>query len=329
MKILQFILILILITPFGIYGQSIDFDTFQRRLSVRNVTLTPIDRVVFPNSTATIIAEDNLSGLKRANEVRWFVDGERVETGEDREILRFETGDLGSEHDIFISLHDREGNLTGRGQITLVPISLLLLAEVVGNAPPLHRGRVRLTTGGDVKIQILVNAINPSTQRLVREDEIYYRWILQGSTLQEGFGENFLYYEGERANRRRNISINIDLLGQRYNVDYVVDPQDVEKVLVYESDPLLGTNFNNTVRSISIEEDEKSVLVVPYAFSDNKGISSVWSVDGEVREELADSFFVTFTKGDEELGSLSNIGININSNEILQQRSSSLLQVIY
>ena len=330
MKILKFTLILILIAPFNAYGQFVDFNTFQREINIRNVTLTSLDRVVFPNAIATVRAERNLSGLNRSSEVRWFVDGERVETGEERHILRFETGDLGVEHNISISLHDQAGNLTGRGEITLIPISLILLTEVVGNAPPLHKGRIRLATGGDVKLQILVNAINPATQRLVRENEIYYRWILQGVTLEEGLGENFLYYQGELANRRRNINVDIDILGQTYDITALIDPQDVERILIYESDPLLGTNFNNTVRNaISIEEDEKSVFIVPYAFSNYTDISSIWSVDGEVRDELQDSFLVTFTKGDESAGSLSNIGVSIRNNRVSLQRSSGSIQVIY
>lgn len=236
-----------------------------------------------PFETVEMRVTSNLTDLNRA-EIYWYVDNALEKSGRGVRSLSFQVGDLGSVTTATIIIDTIEGQRVTK-EFTFRPADVSLLWEAQSYTPPFYKGRALASPQSMIKI-VAQPEMRLASGAKLSPDELVYTWKRGNQVLQEqsGYGASVVTVQAPKPFGEADISVEVSSLYETYTAEEtltlpVVDPQ----VVLYEKDPLAGTNFRNAVRgNAESSGSELTLFAAPYFFSLD-GLEQEWYVNGARR----------------------------------------------
>lgn len=166
--------------------------------------------------------------------------------------------------------------------VVLTPAEVALIIEASSTVPPFYDGAALVAPQGQVRLVALPD-FRTSAGTRVAASNLSYTWMLGEQLLNEqsGIGRSTLTATAPVRYRDAEVSVTVattDGSMRARAVAYVAPSSPL--VRVYETDPLLGTDFARAIsEAFPLQNDEATFEAVPFFFARNPEIA--WTLDGK------------------------------------------------
>lgn len=230
------------------------------------------------------IEASSLSVDLNGSEIIWSINGITRERAIGRKDFSFTAGQLGEVLRVSVTVISIDGKIITEN-ISITSSEIDLLWESGSYTPPFYKGKALNTVGETVRVIAMPNVLSSSGVKFGAKSLIY-AWSFSDYAISEksGYGKNI--FEFRTSPRVNNISVavynrNNEFVGSNDITIQTYNPF----VLIYEQDPLLGTNFGSAIgEEFLLEKDEVVLDAYPFFFStqnkDGFGIEYDWSMNG-------------------------------------------------
>lgn len=243
-----------------------------------------------PNETIKVSLEGFSIDLDRSTIV-WYIDGvpqNSMETGVGRREVTLTTKNIGQKTVVDIAIFTLSGSKFDK-QVIIDPIGVDLIWEADTYTPPFYRGKALPTNKSLVSV-IAIPQIQESDN-----STFIYTWTEDRFNLnksQSGYKKNILRTLSAESPLQKPIDIEIKTLsGDKKALRRINIPAFEPEIRFYQSNPLLGTNYNHTLKdTLLVNTDEFTIRAEPYFMSndefDDQTITYIWKYN---RQEIARS----------------------------------------
>lgn len=280
-----------------------------------------------PNQTVQITIESYSINLDSA-QITWSVNGKQVKKGMGIKNISTQTGKLGTETSVSITVST--GAETFTKNISIVPASVSILWEARTYTPPFFKGKALFSHQSNIVFvaapRIMANG------REIPKENLIYTWSKNGTVLgdQNGYGRYTLAITGSIISRPLSIDLEVSDPNTGITAFDTIDIAPIEpEITTYVVDPLYGVQYNKAIRgTLPLIGKEVTLTAVPYYFS-NVGstlgnVSYNWSINGNTISDGQNTRTRVFRKVGEVFG-ISNIDLKVlQENRLLQFASYNL-----
>ena len=322
MKILQYILIALLITPFFAHAQiGIPLaDTLE-------VILNPETPGSFEDIKAKI--ESYSFDLSRSL-VIWSVDGKEKLRGVGERNFTFRTGPTGKEVKLVISITTPEGEKFSK-TTTILPGEVDLVWEADSYVPPFYLGKALPTSESDIRVVAIPNMVTKSGVKKQTSD-LVYTWKVENSVDRSisGYGKNSITVHNNIVRESVKVEVSVSSLdGTMSAINRITIPITQSELHFYEERPLEGTRYEAVLDlGASLNQAEGSIRAEPYfvSASDYLGglVENLWSLAGDpALPSPLSQWMITLRKKADSIGEVSISLESRNKKKLLQDARAS------
>lgn len=156
--------------------------------------------------------------------------------------------------------------------VTLIPITasatndLGLLWETNTYTPPFYQGRALPSPGSTVRVIAFPTGKNG---QVVQTENLEFVWEkdFRLLTSASGQGRDTLTFRAENGPHKVKVTVDSTTLSRPLSQTITI-PVNSPEVLLYEDDPLLGVNYNQSIpQNIELLKSEITLVAEPYFFS--------------------------------------------------------------
>ncbi|MDP3661597.1 MAG: hypothetical protein Q8R17_01995 [bacterium] len=281
------------------------------------ITLSPEKPA--PNTTVTATLSFLSGGNVSATDIQWLVNGVSVRKGKGEASVSFRTGKLGSATKLTAKLS--EGEEVVEKTLTILPASVLLVAESDSTVPPFYRGKALFTYHGATRIAAIPFFGNAAGAR-ANPKTLSYKWkiadrVPEGSS---GVGRDTFIFYARVPFRPTEITVEVEspdggAVAEARITAEALAPQ----VVLYEDNPLYGTLWNKALaRDTTLKAPEIRVVAQPFFFNKAEAglLQYKWTLNSQKVGSPSDNSIV-FRKENAE-GS-AGVGISITNPKAMFQ----------
>lgn len=233
-----------------------------------------------PGQTVTLTAVNYSSGADTATYI-WSVNNAIVLQGIGAKTLTLSAGAAGSSQAISL-LVVQNGAAEGAASAVIRPADVDMVWEGETSVPPFYTGRP-LPNGQSALTVMAVPHIRTSSGE-VPQNSLVYTWKVNGAPLgsQSGYARSSVVISPPSFNQAFTVSVHAQTPDGTGAADGATTIQpETPSALVYESAPLLGVLFNETVSgTVPFPGDELSFAAFPLFSGDLAALTSAWTLDG-------------------------------------------------
>jgi hypothetical protein len=234
-----------------------------------------------PNSSVTLTLESYSFDVGTAM-ISWQVRGETVLRGQGEESFTVTTGDVGETIPVTVTA-ETEGGASIEQTITISPSSIILLTEAPDSyTPVLYPGRSLPSDGALVRVTALPQLSDGGV--MVQPSSLSYVWYINDTVIKtmSGAGKQTATIRLDYLRDSNEIKVVARTpLGNTGTKTISVYPHSIMPLL-YEYDPLLGTNFTKLVSRRFETVRDFSLILEPFYVSrkDPKEPTFEWFLNG-------------------------------------------------
>ncbi len=300
---------------------------FSSAFAIKDEHITIKTKPSYPNANqfVTVSVGSHITDLGDA-EILWFLNGLLQKKGVGETSFTFETGDLGETSNIIAQITSPHFSPIEK-TINIRPAEVDLFWEADSYTPPFYKGKALRSYGSGLKV-VAVPSFIDDNGGLIDHKKLSYRWELEGFVLgsRSGKGKNTIYLSGEEVLMQDLLVLEVYSIDNRIKAKRGITLADYDpKIIFYEEDPLLGTNYDHAITGdFNLSRDEIVVRAIPYFFSTfdvlGGGLEYNWSLNNERLNDFKDSVITLRQGGDE--GGVASLYLQIeNIYKILQSTS--------
>jgi len=244
--------------------------------------------------------------------ITWKIDGRTVLRGTGEQEITFTVGDYGKITFAQVII-ETESDVVVR-DIPVNPSYVDLVWEADTYTPPFYKGKALQTSEGAVRVVALPHFIRNG--RLLTDKELFFQWFHKDGIVLSGVGKSVYQYHNYFTYKDDTIKIQISLPGGLVQTkNEIIIPTRDPKILLYEEDPLFGTQYQKAILEKDfLNKKETTYKVAPFFFSiqspDDANLNYEWSLNNErlndgTREKI------TFRTEDETKKGVSLVHLNL------------------
>ncbi len=301
MQRFYFVLFLLFFIPISSFAQVAN--------TVDSTDLTLIPESPAPNQAVTVKIASYSIDLNRSTLI-WSVDGKQIQNGVG--LTEIKTVAPANGKSSIVSVIIRNSGRDMKKSIEIRPGDVSIAWEVLGNTPPLFKGKILPSYQGSIKY-VAMPELYRSGKRLDPQ-ELIYTWK-NGSTVlgsQSGYGKQSAVISGTVVPESLVVSVDVQSKDgiSKGSATIATDFYDPE-VRFYKEDPLYGVLYNKALQNQEpLTNNEFKVVGIPFNFSDIGEYK--WSINGVEKPDLAQQKSITFRNKGTVAGS-SAISLELKS----------------
>lgn len=290
------------------------------------VTVTADPSPPPPNTEVTLTAK-GVSFDEDTAVFRWYQDGAQIASGQGRDRVAIETGAAGSSHRIRVT-----ASADGAQHTTtyhLQPASVDLYVEGDTFTPPLYKGRARYTPMADVRFIAM-----PTFGGSVAASDLHYTWEINGRTVERSIGKQVFTADGSFLSDQKTVTVTAKTPGgtRVARATKTISPRSPQLVFY----PTMNNNtlpaFRQSLGNNStVQQDQLSVVAMPYFFTaDNAASSDLsynWTVDGEAANPARQPYMISLQTIGEGAALRSNISLTLEHDTHISQSAEHSAQI--
>lgn len=170
-------------------------------------------------------------------------------------------------------------------QLSIQPQDVSLVVEPVSSAPPLYRGKSSVPLEGDVRIVAMAN-VRDAGGKMVDPSRLAYAWTVDGASIANasGIGKNAVLVASPLQYRARDVSVVVMSQDGTLAGGSSLTLSPLEATMrVYESDPLLGLQYDHAISGqFNITGAESTLYAAPFSLPTTNGAPFVrWFLNGD------------------------------------------------
>lgn len=230
------------------------------------ITLSPEKPA--PSTAVTATLSILSGGSASLLDIEWLVNGVSVRKGKGESSVSFRTGKLGVATKLTAKLS--EGEEVIEKTLTILPASVLLVAESDSTVPPFYRGKALFTFHGAARIAAIPFFGSASRGR-VNPKTLKYTWkiadhVPDGSS---GIGRDTFNFYAHVPFRPTEITVEVETLdGSAVAEAHITAEALAPQVVLYEDNPLYGVLWNKALASdITLTAPEIRMVAQPFFFN--------------------------------------------------------------
>lgn len=278
-----------------------------------DVAVESIPDIPGPHQNVSLSLISYATDLNRA-QINWFQNGSLKLGGFGEKKFSFETGGVGEITTIEIEITVEGSTLSKR--LVIIPADVDLLWEATNTyAPPFYKGKILPSSEGVIKVIALPHFKKGTGE--VDPGAVVYNWKRNYHSQQDasGYAKNVFTFKQSYLNPIEYITVTgIDnASGSQVKKTLPVSVFS-PKILFYEKDPLLGVQYQQAVREVTLSGSEKTLIAEPYFFSPANIYSSDlrfnWKINGSTVATPKERNMLTLKSGG---SGVSNISLEIKN----------------
>ena len=216
------------------------------------------------------------------SEITWSLDNKIVLKGVGEKVLRFKTGPIGSNNKIGVVIKTQDGNIIYKDK-EIRPADVDMLWEAYTYTPPFYKGKALNSTNSVIKIVAIPHLINSDGARISPQNLIY-EWKIRDELYEDlsGVGKNTYAFQTDIIPTKETMGVGVKSVDGLSSASGQVTLISSEpKIVVYESNPLLGILFNTAFKNTILSENETILSAYPFFFStkNSSGVDYSWRVN--------------------------------------------------
>lgn len=281
------------------------------------ITLSPEKPA--PNTVVTATLSILSGGSASTLNIEWLVNNVSVRKGKGETSVSFRTGKLGAATKLTARLTEAEESV--EKTLTILPASVLLVAESDGTAPPFYRGKSLFSYHGATRIAAIPFFAGANGAR-VNPKTLKYTWkiadrVPEGSS---GVGRDTFMFYARVPFRPTEIEVGVETADGSAVADARITAEALApQVVLYENNPLYGILWNKALASdTALTAPEIRVVAQPFFFNkaDAPQLQYNWTLNSQkVGSPSNDS--IVFRKENAEGN--ANIGIEMTNPKAMFQ----------
>lgn len=221
-----------------------------------------------PNTAVTATLSILSGGSASSLDIEWLVNGVSVRKGKGETFVSFRTGKLGAATKLTALLTEAGESI--EKILTILPASVLLIAESEGTVPPFYRGKSLFSFHGATRIAAIPffagangSRINPKTLK--------YTWkiadrVPEGSS---GIGRDTFNFYARVPFRPTEITVEVENAdGSAVAEARILAEARAPQVVLYEDNPLYGVLWNKALaEDTTLASPEIRIIAKPFFFN--------------------------------------------------------------
>lgn len=281
-----------------------------------------------PNQSIQITIESYSINLD-ASKITWYVNGKEVRKGTGVKNIYTQTGKLGTETSVKVTVDTGTGIFTKN--ISIMPASVSIIWEARTYTPPFFKGKALFSHQSNIVFVAAPRII--ANGKEIPKENLIYTWSKNGTTLgdQNGYGRYMLPITGSIISRPLSIDLEVSDPDTGITAFNTIDIAPIEpEIINYIVDPLYGVQYNKALSgSLPLKGREVTLIAVPYFFSSQRAVNGgeltyTWSINGDTISDNLNTNTRVFRKVGDVFG-ISNISLKVEQiNRLLQFASSDV-----
>jgi hypothetical protein len=281
-----------------------------------------------PNELVTIRINSYFTDLDK-DTISWYVDGSFYDSGIGLREIELNAGDIGSTKTFFVEIIKQDGGIL-KENYSITPVDVDVVRESLTYTHPFYKGKSLSSNESDSLFIAIPNFFDASGNK-IDDEEIVFTWKIDGTIdgRESGIGKNTYYYEEDVISRPVEVIVEVSPVSSNLSaVEVKTFNYQEPEVLFYESNPVLGTLYNNALgEDMELPSREIEITSIPYFFNvlDLGALSFDWTVNNQRinSTELDHINKITLRRiKDSSFNSLVKLNVT-NENTLLQTASKS------
>lgn len=212
--------------------------------------------------------------------------------------------------------------------IKISPSEVEILWESVdGYTPPFYKGKSFIGQEGVIKVVAIPNTLKGNKEGAT------YTWKKDNSVVlnASGYNKNSYIFKNSEFNTSEQIEVSTTTVSGMFNATKKIEiPITTPKIVFYKRSPTDGVLYNNAIQNDAfINEDEMTIVAVPYFFSTNgytdSELSYKWKINGgNINTPLNKT---ELTVRPESRGGSATIGLTVENLYLLFQKIGGQLTI--
>jgi len=279
MKRIFFLIIFTLIFSF-----SIGANQSKAQIREGDVSIQSFPSLPGKNQDVRVVLSSFVFDLNKST-ISWSINGEERLFGIGRKEFSFNTGELLSNLIIRVEIGTSDGqNITKSLAISSSELDMLWEAYDV-YTPPFYKGKAMVPKEGIFKVVAMPNIRTQGQSTSPRN--LSYLWKENGNNQPSfsGWGKNYFLSKNTYLDAQNSVSVTIsNLTGEERGTKTITLAPSNPKIVFYKSDPILGVDYNNSIKNASsIGSEGITIKAEPYFFSprdiNEPELEFTWSIN--------------------------------------------------
>lgn len=272
-----------------------------------------------PNTAATATLSILSGGSASSLDIEWLVNNISTRKGKGEAFVSFRTGKLGATTKLTARLTEAGESI--EKTLTILPASVLLIAESERTVSPFYRGKSLFSFHGATRIAAIPFFASTSGAR-VNPKTLKYTWkiadrVPEGSS---GVGRDTFTFYARVPFRPTEITVEVENAdGSAVAEGRFLAEARAPQVVLYEDNPLYGILWNKALASdIALTAPEIRVVAQPFFFNktDAPQLQYNWTLNSQKVGSPSDNSIV-FRK--ENVGGSAFVGVSITNPKAMFQ----------
>jgi len=250
----------------------------------------------------------------------WTVDDIEITKGTGQKTFSFKTAPIGKANAVsaIINCPGIAETITKNFVFQSNDIDFLISADTY--TPSFYRGGTQPTANSGAKI-VALPQVYDNTGNLIPATELIYRWFKNGKlmTNSSGFNKSVLNVRPIDSEGLDNIKLEISsLAGEVKVVKNVPLTLTAPKVLFYETKPLSGVQYQNSLSGdLDLKQEEISLIAEPFFFNNtdlaNNLIKFNWTMNKQDFTANSNGGQITTLRQEQGVVGTATVGIRVSS----------------
>ena len=249
------------------------------QVQANDVTLTINPQYPKTSQDVTASLSSFSTDLNRAN-ISWSLNGQLSVQNVGQKSFSFRTGEAGTQTSITVQIQASDGSFINKSMI-ISPADVDMLWEATNAyVPPFYEGKALAPSEAMVKIVAIPTSNNG--------EKYSYAWKQEGDNEPDssGYGMNFYSFKNSYLEPSNTIEASLtDLYGNSVGEGQVIVNMGIPKILFYEKNPNLGTQWQNSLSDgFTINPNGETIVAEPYFFTprnlNSSDLNFKWSLGG-------------------------------------------------
>jgi hypothetical protein len=237
----------------------------------------------YPKADANVTASlsSYSTDLDKAN-ISWTLNGQLALQAVGQKNFSFTVGDAGTQTILAVQIQASDGSFINK-DITITPADIDMLWEAEdAYTPPFYEGKTIAPSEGMIKVVTLPASNTGNGENYV------YNWKQDGNAEADssGYGKNSYSFKNSYLEPSNTVEATVsDLYGNSIGDGQITITPGTPKILFYEKDPTLGTEWQQALADgFTINPNGETLVAEPYFFTPKDLTSSnlqfTWSLGG-------------------------------------------------
>lgn len=270
-------IVLFALSPFLVSAQSMSI--------AQRVFLSASPQNPAPGETVTMSVSSSEINIDLSM-VDWSVDGKSIKKGMGQKTFSFTAPGNGKSTTVTVRVTPNGGSGVEE-TMTFSPADIDIIWEAEGAyVPPFYKGKTLPIKQGGVKIVAMPN-VRTSTGSMQKPSDFAFSWKKDGQNMpgNSGFGKQSFTYINQMLEDTNRIDVSAATGTKRVEGGVIISYFE-PKLLMYESDALIGTKYQAAIPSMYRSKGAQLALILepyflPRSWKTDSGTTVSWKLNGQ------------------------------------------------